>query len=143
MNKYMIALILTIILWFSLSCDITEVAEDCNIVELVEQDSISVDCRTSIQDLLYPSENNLSNNIVKMGLGEIEGKPLLFFTGSNESGSPLILDSSDIIIIGTQNDEKDTLDIADYEMKNFKDISGTIISLSSINLMIAVSPSPR
>ena len=132
MNKYMIALILTIILWFSLSCDITEVAEDCNIVELVEQDSISVDCRTSIQDLLYPSENNLSNNIVKMGLGEIEGKPLLFFTGSNESGSPLILDSSDIIIIGTQNDEKDTLDIADYEMKNFKDISGTIISLSSI-----------
>jgi hypothetical protein len=67
-----------------------------------------------------------------MGLGEIEGKPLLFFTGSNESGSPLILDSSDIIIIGTQNDEKDTLDIADYEMKNFKDISGTIISLSSI-----------
>ena len=44
MNKYMIALILTIILWFSLSCDITEVAEDCNIVELVEQDSISVDC---------------------------------------------------------------------------------------------------
>ena len=133
MIKYMIPLILTIILWFSLSCDsITEFTEDCNIVELVKQDSISVDCRASIQDLLYPSENNLSDNIVKMGLGEIEGKPLLFFTGSNESGSPLILDSSDVIIIGTQNDEKDTLDITDYEMKNFKDISGTIISLSSI-----------
>lgn len=133
MIKYMIPLILTIILWFSLSCDsITEFTEDCNIVELVKQDSISVDCRASIQDLLYPSENNLSDNIVKMGLGKIEGKPLLFFTGSNESGSPLILDSSDVIIIGTQNDEKDTLDITDYEMKNFKDISGTIISLSSI-----------
>ena len=64
MMKYMIPLILTIILWFSLSCDyITEVTEDCNIVELVKQDSISVDCRASIQDLLYPSENNLSDKI--------------------------------------------------------------------------------
>ena len=130
MIKYIIPLILTLILWFSLSCG--PVTESCNIEELVNQDSISVDCRETIQDFLYPSENNLSDNIIKMGLGKIEGKPLLFFAGSNESGTPLILDSSDIIVIGTQNGEMDTLDIADYEMKNFKDIAGTIISLSSI-----------
>ena len=107
---------------------------DCNFMEIINEDTISDECRNIVEDYL-PSENILPDLTSPIGKGLINGNPVLFIMGSDILGTSLDLNTSEITIASSANSIIDTLTESDYNLKTIQDYVddiGNIISLSSI-----------
>ena len=107
---------------------------DCNFQQIINEDTISDECRNIVEDYL-PSENILPDLTSPIGKGLINGNPVLFIMGSDILGTSLDLNTSEITIVTTANSIIDTLTESDYNLKTIQDYVddiGNIISVSSI-----------
>ena len=107
---------------------------DCNFMEIINENTISDECRNIVEDYL-PSENILPDLTSPIGKGLINGNPVLFIMGSDILGTSLDLNTSEITIASTANSIIDTLTESDYNLKTIQDYVddiGNIISVSSI-----------
>lgn len=106
--------------------------DDCDIDLLIKQNIISDDCREAINEFLSKAENNLDNNIIRIGEGKIDCNPVLFLIVTDELAVPVDLSLSNINVEGYQYGTFNSLNPEDYQLARPGDFSGTHISLSSI-----------
>ena len=134
-NLCMPVLLSLIVTFIAVSCNFSldlSFLDDCDIDTLKKQNTISDDCREAIADLLEKAENNLGNNIIRIGEGKIDGNPVLFLIGTDKNGAPVDISSSNIDVEGDKNGTFNSLNQEDYQVTNSGDYSGIHMSLSSI-----------
>lgn len=112
-----------------ISCNVDEedkenIAENCDLETIRAQNSITDECRSAFEDALASAANNLDSPLAAMGQDTINGNSVLFLTGTKST--------SNIKVEAQINGALTIVPAEDYQLKSFKDFSGTLLSLSAI-----------
>jgi len=102
-----------------------------DIKTLKSQNSISAECKESIQDLLPEAQNNIKNTVLSIGR---DGNTL-FVLGATSSGDSIDLKSTNLTIDMHANGSTTRLNSPDYSIKSISDMDASLkpfISISSI-----------
>jgi hypothetical protein len=99
---------------------------------LATRDSISEACKKAIMSYLPQPQNSLTDRLLSLGAGIVDGELTLFCTGTGSLSSVFTGPAAVQGLFRYDNGVKSIVDTTQYACKKIKDFKGTVVSLSAI-----------